>query len=178
MAIQQSANSFSTITNIRFGSNTVKDLWWNVKAVTLPTIALTPPEINTRAGSNVSLASDTATFTDLSIEVILDKGWETFDMIFSYFLEGLNVETGKFSHFKKFELWLEFVDGEGNVAKKFNFHSCSLLEITLPTIDTTDAEDTLLTLDLTFNVMYYTVENLQYLNNTEENTLDTLTKVF
>jgi hypothetical protein len=177
MAIQQSSNSFSTITNIRFGSNTLKDFWWNVKALTLPTISLTPPEINTRAGANVALSSDTAVYTDLGIEIIMDKDWEMFDMIYSYFLEGLNVDTGKFSHFKKFELWAEFVDGEGNVVKKFNFHSCSVIDFTPPPVDLTDQDDTIHTMDITFNIMYYTVDNLKYINNTEDNSLDTLTKV-
>jgi hypothetical protein len=165
--IQQSANSFSTVTNIRFGSSTLKDFWWNVSNIMLPTISLSPPEINSRAGANVALASDTATFTDLGVEVLIDKNWEAFDMIFSYFLEGLNVDTGTFSHFKKFELWADFVDGEGNIVKKINFHSCRLIDVSGLMMAPNDYEDTIQTMTLTFNCMYFTVEGLEYMGNTE-----------
>jgi len=151
-------NSYSTVTNIRFGSNELKDVWFNVNNMILPTISLTPPELNTRAGANVAIAADTAIYTDLSFEIIIDKDWEVFDYVYSYFLQGLNVESGKFSHSKKFELWAEIVDGEGKVKKKFNFHSCRLLEFTGFEMAPNSAEDEHHTMTITFNVMYYTVE--------------------
>jgi hypothetical protein len=155
-------NSFSTVSNIRFGSNELRDIWFNVNSMELPSISISPPEMNTRAGANVALAADTAVFTDLSLEIIIDKEWEVFDYLYSYFLQGLNVETGTFSHYKNFELWAEVVDGEGNVKKKFNFHSCRLMEFSGVSALPNDGEDTLQVLTITFNCMYYTVDHLQH----------------
>lgn len=167
MAIQN--NSFSPVTSVRFGAITLKDIWFNVNSMVLPTISLDPPQMNNRSGANVALAPDTTTYTDLTVDVILDKKWEVFDYVYSYFLQGINVENGKFSHYKTFELWAEIVDGEGNRVKKFNFHSCRLSEFTGFEMNPNDAEDTLQTMSLTFNVMYYTVEGLEHLYDEEQN---------
>ncbi len=156
-------NSFSTVTNIRFGSLELKDLWFNVNSMMLPTISLDPPQMNVRAGANVALAPDTATYTDLSLDIIIDKDWEVFDYIYSYFLQGLNVENGKFSHYKRFELWAEIVDGSGKAVKKFNFHSCRLTEFSGLEVLPNDNEDRHQTITLTFNVMFYTVDGLEHL---------------
>ena len=156
-------NSYSTITNIRFGAIELEGIWFNVNSMVLPTISLDPPQMNTRSGANVALAPDTAIYTDLSVEITLDKDWEAFDYVYSYFLQGLNVETGMFSHFKSFELWAEMVDGEGNTVKKFNFHSCRLSEFTGFQGNPNDAEDVHQTMQLTFNVMYYTVDKIEHM---------------
>jgi len=161
MAIQN--NSFSTVSNIRFGAVDLKDVWFNVNSMILPTISLAPPEMNTRAGANIHIAPDTAIYTDLSLEIILDKNWEVFDYVYSYFLQGLNVETGKFSHYKSFELWVEIVDGDGNPVKKFNFHSCRLSEFTGFETLPNSPEDEHQTMSLVFNVMYYSVDGLEHL---------------
>jgi hypothetical protein len=167
MAVQISANSFSTVTNIRFGSTTLKDFWWNVTSVVLPTISLAPPEINTRSGANIALAADTAVYSDLAVTLVIDKDWLAYDMIYSYFLEGLNVDTGKFSHFKDFDLWLEVLDGTGNVKKKFWFYSCRITDISGIIASPEDTEDTLQVLDVTFNVMYFKMDRPEYLLKTE-----------
>jgi len=129
----------------------------------LPTISLDPPQMNGRAGANVAIAPDTAMYTELSVEIIIDKEWEVFDYVYSYFLQGLNVENGKFSHFKNFELWAEIVDGEGKVKKKFLFHSCRLTEFTGFEMNPNDPEDTQQTMTISFNVMYYSVKGLEHL---------------
>ncbi len=158
MAIQN--NSFSTVSNIRFGANELKDIWFNAGTMILPTISFDPPQMNGRAGANVAIAPDVAQYTDLQVEIIIDKNWEVFDYVYSYFLQGLNVENGKFSHYKKFELWAEIVDGEGNAVKKFNFHSCRLSEFTGFEVLPNTQEDEHQTMSLTFNVTYYTVDGL------------------
>jgi hypothetical protein len=165
MSMQQVANSYSTVTNIRFGSSTLKDFWWNVTAVQLPTISLSIPEINTRSGTMINLAADTVVYSELQVSLLVDKDWIAYDMIYSYFLEGLNVETGTFSHYKKFDLWMEIVDGEGKVQKKFWFYNCRVSDISGLIASPEDAEDTLQTLDVTFNVMYFKVDRPKYAYN-------------
>jgi len=161
MAIKN--NSFSPVSSVRFGALDLKDIWFNVNSMTLPTISLDPPQMNGRAGASVALAPDTAVYTDLSIELTIDKEWETFDYIYSYFLQGINVENGKFSHYKRFELWVEFVDGSGEMVKKFNFHSCRLSEFSGLEVLPNSEDDSHQTLSLVFNVMYYTVDGINHL---------------
>jgi len=157
---QSSNNAIATTTNIRFGSLEFPELWWNVNAIEIPTISLDTPRHNTRAGASSTMAADTCTYTDLNLEIILDKEWKTYDEIYDFFLEGLNVETAKFSHYKKFELWVEFVDGQGQVRKKFLFHSCRLQELGGIIAAPNDDEDTPQVLSLGFSILYYTHDKL------------------
>jgi len=152
------SNSFSPVSSIRFGAIELKDVWFNVNNIVFPTISLDAPEMNSRAGANITIAPDTTIYTDLTVELIIDKDWEVFDYIYSYFLQGINVENGKFSHYKKFELWAEILDGEGKIKKKFNFHSCRLTEFTGLIAAPNTSEDDLQVLSISFNVMYYTVD--------------------
>ena len=87
MAIQSSNNSFSTISNITFGSSELKDVWWNVSNIDLPMISLSSPEMSNRAGSAYKGAADTCSYSDLTVTFIMDKDWKTFDEVYSFFLE-------------------------------------------------------------------------------------------
>jgi len=152
---QSSNNSFSTSTNIRFGAVELPELWWNVHSVEIPTISMDTPRANSRAGATATMAADTCNFTELSIELSIDKDWKVYKEVYDYFLEGLNVENAKFSHFKKFELWLEFVNGKGETQQKFWFHSCRLMDFGGIVVAPNDAEDSTQTLTMTFSVLYY-----------------------
>lgn len=155
---QSSNNSFSTSTNIRFGAKEFPHLWWNVHSVEIPSISMDTPRANGRAGAMATMASDTCVFTDLVVELSIDKDWKTYKEVYRYFLEGLNLEKGTFSHFKKFETWVEFVDGKGETQEKFWFHSCRLMDFGGITVTPNDADDTLQTLTMTFSIMYYSHE--------------------
>ena len=153
--IQEASNSYSTGTNVRFGAKDIPGVWWNVNALEMPTISMDVPKFNTRAGAAAGIAPDTATYSDFSVEIILDKKWKVYNEVYEYFLEGLNVENAKFSHFKKFELWVEFVDGQGRVHKKFWLHSARLLDFGGLQVVPNDPDDTLQTLTLSFSILYF-----------------------
>jgi hypothetical protein len=158
MAIQSSNNSFSTISNITFGAEELKDTWWNVSNIDLPTISLSSPEMSNRAGSPYKGASDTCSYSDLTVTFIMDKDWKTFDEVYNFFLEGLDVETGKFTHYKKYDLWANMMNSDGEVVKKFWFYNCRLTDITGLSISPIDFDDTIITFSATFNILYFTYE--------------------
>ncbi len=147
-------NSFNTQSNIQFGSATLPKVWVNSQTFQLPGINLSPPQVNTRAGAMVGLAADTVDYDDLSIDVILDKEWNVWNNLYLYFLEGLNVEQATFDKAKSFDLWIEFFNGDGKSMKKINFYRCRLLSFGNIQATTTDSEDPLNTLTLTFMFDY------------------------
>ena len=149
-------NSFTTVSNIRFGSAEMMKIWWNVQEINLPSMTFQGPNIGGRAGAQINLASDSVDYGELTLSVILDKDWKVYDEIYDYFLEGLNVETGKFSHYKKFELWVEFVDGKGQVKRRFWFHDCRLSSFDGLLVTTKEDEDSNQVMSLTFDYLYYT----------------------
>ena len=156
--MQNSNNSFSTISNITFGAEELKDTWWNVSNIDLPTITLSSPELSNRAGSAYKAAADTCSYTDLTVTFIMDKDWKTFDEVYNYFLDGLNVETGKFSHYKTFDLWTNMMNSDGEVVKKFWFYGCRLSDISGLSVSPVDFDDTVITFSATFQVLYFTFE--------------------
>ena len=147
--------SFATVTNVRFGSSEMKDVWWNAQDISIPNISMNAPRTNSRAGATAHTAPDTAVYGDLGVTFILDKEWKVYDSIYNYFLEGLNVENGKFSFFKTFDLWCEFVDGNGEVRKKFFFKSCRLTDFQGLQVTAVNDEDELQVLEVNFSVLYY-----------------------
>ena len=147
-------NSYSTGTNIRFGSPSLAGIWWNVQNIDMPTITLDGPTNNTRAGGTTNQQADTASFGDLSVDIIVDEEHKSYNEVWDYFLNGLDVEAGTFAN-NKMELWVEFVDHSGKVVNKFNFHDCRLTGFGGLVIDTKDAEDILQTINVTFSLLYY-----------------------
>ncbi len=158
MSIQNSNNSFSTTSNVRFGAIDLKDTWWNVQSFELPTITLDVPKNNSRAGALVSSGTDTVNYSDFSITIILDKNWTVFDELYKYFVEGVNVESGTFTQQKKFELWIEYTNTNYEIKRKFFLHSCRLMDFGGIQYTSTDSEDSLQYLTVTFSILYYTYE--------------------
>lgn len=150
-----SENSYSTVSNIQFGSAEFTPVWVNSQTFSLPTISLSPPKMNTRSGALVNLASDTVVYDDLNIDVIMDKEWQVWNSLYSFFLKGLNVEEGTFLKEQPVDVWIEFFNGEGKSVKKFMFYKCRLLsfgDVSLSTMNTEDELNTL-NLGLTFDYM-------------------------
>jgi len=168
--IQKSNNSFSTVTSIRFGAKELSDFWWNCSDFVMPTVSMSPPEYNTRSGAMIKSAPDTVTYSEIVVSLLMDKDWKAFDMIWSYFLEGLDVTTGKFSHYKKFDLWVEFLDGAGKIIKKFWFYDCMISDISGILVTPSDDQDSIQNFDVTFSCLYFDFDRstMEYLDNDPE----------
>jgi len=166
MAINNS--SYSTNTNITFGSKELDDLWLQAQSCSIPGISLSPPKIGGRAGAQISLAADGVTYTDLTIDMQMDNDWKVYDIIYKHFLDTLNVEKGTFSNTKKFDLWLDVHKGEGKVVKKFWFYNCRLIDIAEIQIDVTDDADTINEISLTFQFDYMDYDNSFFKARTED----------
>lgn len=150
-------NSYSTSSNIQFGSSEMKDIWWNAQTFQLPAITLSPLKVNTRSGAMIGLASDTVEYDDLSIDIILDKEWKVYDELYAHFLKRLNVETGEFLKYDQFDLWVEIFNGKGESVKKFWFYNCRLLSFgdVAFTTQSADDEHNYLNMSFTYDYMDY-----------------------
>lgn len=149
-----SQNSYSTVSNIQFGSIDLPNVWVNSQTFSLPTISLSPPKMNSRSGALVALASDTVEYDDLTVDIILDKEWKVWNDLYKFFLNELNVEEGTFLKDQVFDTWIEFFDGSGKSVKKFMFYKCRLLSFGDINLSTMSGEDELNNLSLTFTFDY------------------------
>ncbi len=148
-------NSFSTNSNIMFGSTNLEGVWFNVQTFQLPGISMSPPKINGRAGAQINLASDTVNYDDLTLSVILDKEWLVYTKLYDHYIKRLSVENAEFVKEGTFDIWLEIFDGEGNSRKKLWFYRCRLTSFGDVEFTTTDSEDTLNTMTMTFVYDYF-----------------------
>jgi len=151
-------NSYSTNTNISFGSKDLDNLWLQAQSCNIPGISLSHPKIGGRAGVGTFLQADNVTYTDLIIDMKMDNKWEIYDILYKFFLDGLNVENGTFKS-KKFDLWLDIHLGDGEVEKKFWYYNCRLMDISEIQLDSTDTEDTIITVSLVFQFDYMDYDN-------------------
>ena len=159
-----SSTSFSTVSNVQFGSIELPNVWVNSQTFSLPTITLSPPKMNTRSGAMVALASDTVEYEDLTVDIILDKEWKVWNDLYQYFLNGLNVEEGTFLKENVFDTWIEFFDGNGKSVKKFMFYKCRLVSFGDINLSTMDSEDELNNLSLSFVFDYMEDLNIPFRN--------------
>jgi hypothetical protein len=151
-------NSFSTTTNIAFGARELPDVFFNAQSFTLPALTFNPPNIGGRAGAVVKLPSDTVTYDELTIAVILDKNWKVYTDIYTHFVKHLNVEDTTFSD-GKFDIWLDVRDGKGHIIKKFWFYDARILTIDGVDFDSTDDSDTPIVINITFTFNYMDFDN-------------------
>ena len=152
-------NSYSTNTNITFGSNALGELWFQAQSISIPGISQAIPKIGGRSGAQIGVSADSVTFTDLTIDMQIDNNWESYDLIYSFFLKGLNVEEGTFSNNQVFDLWVDIHLGAGDVKKKFWFYNCRLLDVGEIQLDVSDSDDTINEVSLTFQFDYFDYDN-------------------
>ena len=157
-------NSFSTNTNIEFGSNELDNLWLNATQCSVPGISFSPPEIDGRTGKMFTLAADNVVFSDLVITVLLDKDWEIYDIIYNTFLDMINIEKGTFKQ-KKFDMWLQIKDGTGKDVKKFDFYGTRLMDVGEFDVDSRDNDDNNIEIILTFRFDTMDFNNLSKMKN-------------
>ena len=152
-------NSFNTKTNIQMGSNSMRNIWWNVQEFEIPGISMSPSRQNTRAGANLLFAPDTAVYDDLSLTIILDKDFKVYDSLYAFFVERLNIETGTFEKEGFFDIWVQVYDGEGNPVKKFTFYDCRLINFGGVQYSSTDQEDSINAITITIEYLYFDYDN-------------------
>ncbi|RLD45400.1 MAG: hypothetical protein DRI86_05660 [Bacteroidetes bacterium] len=157
-----SQNSYSTTSNIIFGSDKLPKIWVNAQTFVLPTITLSPPQINNRSGALIALASDVVDYGDLSVDLILDKEWKVWDDLYKFFIQELDVTKGNFLKQKTLDIFIEYFDGSGESRKKFQFYNCRLMTFGEVQSTTTDQEDPLNFLNVTFLFDYMEDMSLQF----------------
>lgn len=151
-------NSFSTQTNIQFGSTEIKDMWFYAQSCGIPGMQFAPSKISGRGGVQLNMPGDTMTYTDLTIDMQIDKDWTNYNAIYKYFLECINVDKGTFAS-KKFDMWMDIYNTKGKKIKQFWFYGCLLNDISEIPVDVSDQEDSIMEVSLTFQFDYMDMDN-------------------
>lgn len=145
--------NYSQNTNFVAGSDKLELLPFYLTDLNIPGITLNTPEAYSR-GIKVNLMSDSLTFNDLSMNVLVDEDFkiyhELLDLIFKY----VNPETGNFSGttFPEFDFWIEINNSKGNKLFKIEYYNCKIISLGDINLDTKDEGiHYILPLDLRFD---------------------------
>ena len=157
--VQNFTNSFSTKSNIIFGSTSLKDVFWYVQRFPIPEIQMDGIRTNSRAGSRLYLPADTVTFGPLMLDVIVDKDMVVYDTLYAHFVKRLNIDTGSFDKSGYFDIWVQVNDGEGNAIRKFTFEKARLTNFGGLEFDSTDEGDSEQIIQLTFEYNTFDYDN-------------------
>jgi hypothetical protein len=168
------ANSYTTKTNIQFGSAALKDTWWAAQSFTLPAITMAPPRVNSRSGAMINLAPDTTEYGELMIDAIIDKEWKVYKSLYEFFVDRLNVESGQFIKFGQIDIWVETYNGEGKKTSRFDFYNCRLTNFGEVDFNTTNADDEHNYLTLGFTFDYFDFNNTFRIKQSTDLSLDPL----
>jgi len=135
-------NSFSTSTNLRWGSNILKDTLYLAQSFNIPGLSFNNPQIGGRGGARGRLGGDTVEFSTLNLDVIIDNEWKVYDEIFENFMKSINTTKATFSNNISFDIWTEIYDIENDkVLRKFWFRNCRVQSIGDVEMDMRDGDD-------------------------------------
>jgi len=147
--------NYSQKTNYKCGSSDLDILPFFIQTMSIPGINFNSPEIGGRTGSKFNLASDSVTFNNLSLDIVLDEDYLVYKEIMNLIFSKINVETGTFSD-NIFSLWVEMTDDMGKTVMKIEYNNCrfeSVGDIQLDVMD--DSTETTFSVDIKYD--YYSI---------------------
>jgi len=158
--MSQFNNSLSTSTDLRWGSNVLKNVFYLAQSFNIPGLSFSNPQLGSRGGVREILGGDTVEFSTLNLDIMIDREWNVYDEVFNNFIESINVKKGKFSNKKSFDVWLEVYDSLNKKSiKKFWFRDCRVQSIGDIEMDIRDGEDSSITVLISLEFNYMEMEN-------------------
>lgn len=148
-------NSLSTSTNLRWGSDKLKNNFYLAQSFNIPGLSFSNPVLGSRGGATPRLSADTVEFSTLNLDIIIDREWQVYDEIWQNFIETINLQEGRFSNNKTFDTWVEiFDDINSKTIKKFWFRNCRVQSIGDVEMDIRDGEDSSMSMLLSLEFDY------------------------
>lgn len=146
-------NNLAQRTNWIAGSEKFELVQFYLTSVNIPGISFTLPEIGGRGGARLQLPADTATFSPLSFDMLIDEDFKIYKEFMNIVRKNVSVDNSTFTN-DSFDFWIQLNNSKGNTLMKLEFHGCRLESIGDIDLNTTD--DSLeQTLNVTIKYDYY-----------------------
>ena len=152
---KQQNNSYAGSTYVQWGSDYLSDIWPSTQTFLIPNITLSHPEIGGRAGARIKRQADSVTFAPLVVDLLLDREFELYNIMYTNYINRLNVLNSQYSE-HPFDLWCSIIGADGEEICKWNFYNCRVEDISEIAVDTMSEDDPLVcTLTIGFDYLDY-----------------------
>jgi len=126
-------------TNFIAGSDQFENLPFYLTTVSIPGITFSHIELGGRTGAKMLAQGDTATFNNLTFEMLIDEDFTIYHEFMDEVRKSINVETGTFAD-RSFSFWVEINNSKGNPLFKIEFYECRIESIGDIELSTQDSE--------------------------------------
>lgn len=147
--------NYAQASNYMCGTDALDILPFYVQTLNIPGISFGLPEVGGRSGTMINLASDTAQFSSLSLEILLDEDYQVFKDINGLITDQIDVETGTFNDLY-FDFWTTVTDDMGKPVMKVEYYNCRIESVGDLSLDATN-ETTEITFALELKFDYYKI---------------------
>lgn len=150
-----SSINLADVSQFLVGSDTLKLTPFFIKSFTIPSIAFSHPELGSRNGTKIHLGADSIDFNDLSFEVMLDSGFETYFELLDISMQEVDFEHGSFA-MPEFDLWVQVLKPNGDVLFRVDFRNCRISSLGEIALDPNSELGASIQLSLVYDYFEYT----------------------
>jgi len=129
--------NFSQSNDFTCGTKELPLSTFMIQRVSIPSIDLSPTELNSRAGAKFTVAGDTLSFGTLDIEILIDESFSSYKELYQMLTKHVSLEKGTFGDFQ-FDFWVEGNNALGNSKIKWEFYNCRFQSFGSIDFSTTD----------------------------------------
>ena len=110
------------------GSDTLKLTPFFIKNFTIPSIAFAHIGLMNRSGVALHAGADSIDFNDLSLDIMLDSGFQTYFELLDLAMQEVNFEQDTFST-PTFDLWVQVLNSNKEILFRVDFKNCRIASI-------------------------------------------------
>lgn len=123
-----SSVNLADVSQFLVGSDMLKLTPFFIKNFTIPGIAMSHPELPTRSGVSLRMGADSIDFGELSFEVMLDSGFQTYFELMDLMFTEVDFERDTFST-PCFDLWVQVLNANKEVLFRVDFKNCRIASV-------------------------------------------------
>lgn len=120
--------NLADVSQFLVGSDTLKLTPFFIKNFTIPSIAFAHPSLMTRSGVALHTGADSIDFNDLSLDIMLDSGFQTYFELLDLAMQEVNFEQDTFST-PTFDLWVQILNSNKEILFRVDFKNCRISSI-------------------------------------------------
>lgn len=128
MSASTASVNLADVSQFLVGSDTLKLTPFFIKNFTIPSIAFAHPSLMTRSGVALHTGADSIDFNDLSLDIMLDSGFQTYFELLDLAMQEVNFEQDTFST-PTFDLWVQILNSNKEILFRVDFKNCRIASI-------------------------------------------------
>ena len=120
--------NLADVSQFLVGSDTLKLTPFFIKNFTIPSIAFAHIGLMNRSGVALHAGADSIDFNDLSLDIMLDSGFQTYFELLDLAMQEVNFEQDIFST-PTFDLWVQVLNSSKEILFRVDFKNCRIASI-------------------------------------------------